>query len=75
VENKCHRSEAGHTNGTDIPQQVVKNILAKPGASTHDYCYRTAAAQALWAAAEKAARSWPSLGRLIPEAAGVEGFT
>jgi hypothetical protein len=36
VENKCHRSEAGHTNGTDIPQQVAKNILAKPGASTHD---------------------------------------
>ena len=29
-----HRSEAGHTNGTDIPQQIVKNILAKPGAST-----------------------------------------
>ena len=32
-----HRSEAGHTNGTDIPQQVVKNILAKPGASTQDH--------------------------------------
>ena len=31
-----HRSEAGHTNGTDIPQQIVKNILAKPGASTQD---------------------------------------
>jgi hypothetical protein len=37
VANKRHRLEAGHTNGTDIPQQVVKNILAKPGASTHDY--------------------------------------
>jgi hypothetical protein len=36
VANKRHRSEAGHTNGTDIPQQVVKNILAKPGASTQD---------------------------------------
>ena len=35
--NKRHRLEAGHTNGTDIPQQVVKNILAKPGASTQDY--------------------------------------
>jgi hypothetical protein len=37
VATKCHRSEAGHTNGTDIPQQIVKNILAKPGASTQDY--------------------------------------
>jgi hypothetical protein len=37
VANKRHRLEAGHTNGTDIPQQVVKNILAKPGASTQDY--------------------------------------
>jgi len=46
VATRRRRSEAGHTNGTDIPQQIVKNILAKPGASTHDlyeadsdFCY------------------------------------